>query len=210
MALFLAFTQVGISWPSLYVASYMAKTFTVPIALYLAWPSFTKIRWNYWWLGVLVGILGVFQWVGMEKLLLHHTPSWTHMKVDWGNIFDPYTHFHNSAQMWTFISLRWACATLVVPVMEELFWRDFLWREILAPNDFKLADIGEWDWWAFLFVAGLFATVHIQWLTAFVWGLMIGLLLLRTKSIGACIIAHGVTNFLLGAYVLWTHDWYFW
>ena len=29
-------------------------------------------------------------------------------------------------------------------------------------------------------------------------------------KLGACIIAHAVTNFLLGAYVLWTRDWYFW
>jgi hypothetical protein len=34
--------------------------------------------------------------------------------------------------------------------------------------------------------------------------------------LGACIIMHGVTNFLLGAYVLYSHfrlgrdEWYFW
>jgi len=52
--------------------------------------------------------------------------------------------------------------------------------------------------------------VNVQLVTAFVWGVMIALLLWRTKSLGACIVMHGVTNFLLGAYVLWTHDWYFW
>jgi hypothetical protein len=40
--------------------------------------------------------------------------------------------------------------------------------------------------------------------------MMIAVLLVRTKSIGACIIAHGVTNFLLGLYVLRTHEWFFW
>jgi membrane protease YdiL (CAAX protease family) len=50
----------------------------------------------------------------------------------------------------------------------------------------------------------------VQIVTALVWGLMIGWLLVRTKSLGACIVMHGVTNFLLGAYVLYTHDWYFW
>jgi hypothetical protein len=52
--------------------------------------------------------------------------------------------------------------------------------------------------------------VHVQWLTAIVWGLMVALLLVRTRSLGACIIAHAVTNLLLGAYVLWTGDWSFW
>jgi uncharacterized protein len=225
MGIFLIFTQVGVTWPNLYVLSYMAKTFIVPVALWVAWSSYTPIRWTHLWLGVLVGILGLGQWVGMDKLLvpLFH---WIHLHggvLDWlyiyGKIgisgvptdsFNPYTHFQNSGQMWTFISLRWACATLVVPVMEELFWRDFLWRELQAPNDFKLAEIGEKDWMVIFLVCAAFASVHIQWITAFVWGLMIALLLLRTKSIGACIVAHGVTNFLLGAYVLYTHDWYFW
>jgi membrane protease YdiL (CAAX protease family) len=55
-----------------------------------------------------------------------------------------------------------------------------------------------------------FAAVHIQWMTAIVWGSMIALLLVRTRSLGACIIAHAVTNLLLGVYVLYTHDWAFW
>jgi len=99
----------------------------------------------------------------------------------------------------------------VVPVMEELFWRDFLWRTIIAPNDFKLAHVGEWDWKAFALVAGFFATVHGNWwLTSIVWASMVGWLLVTTRSLGACIIAHGVTNLLLGVYVLWTKQWFFW
>ena len=39
---------------------------------------------------------------------------------------------------------------------------------------------------------------------------MIGALLVYTKSLGACIIAHAVTNLLLALYVLKTHDWAFW
>jgi membrane protease YdiL (CAAX protease family) len=225
MAIFLAFTQIGVTWPNWYPASYMAKAFIVPIALILAWPSFTKIHWTHLSLGVLVGILGLVQWVGMDKLLILFFQS-LHLHggiLDWlpvyGKIgikgvptdsFNPFTAIHGPVYQWTFIILRWACAALVVPVMEELFWRDYLWREILAPNDFKLAAIGEKDWMVVLLVSAAFATVHIQWITAFFWGLMIALLLLRTRSIGACIVAHGVTNFLLGAYVLYTHDWYFW
>jgi membrane protease YdiL (CAAX protease family) len=49
-----------------------------------------------------------------------------------------------------------------------------------------------------------------MWPTAIVYGLLIGGLLVATRSLGACIIAHGVTNFLLGAYVLVTQDWKYW
>jgi hypothetical protein len=39
---------------------------------------------------------------------------------------------------------------------------------------------------------------------------MIGALLAWTRSLGACIIAHAVTNLLLAIYVLKFHAWSFW
>jgi CAAX prenyl protease-like protein len=212
MAIFLAFTQIGASWKSLFPISYIAKTILAAIALWLLWPKYTKVRWNHWWLGVIVGILGVVQWVGMEKLLMS-VPwlSWTRMIRDvTGEAFNPYEQLKFPGALWTFITIRLLGPTLVVPLMEELFWRDFLWRNLAAPNDFKLVAVGEYDPSGFWLTPLFFALVHVQWLTAIVWGLMIGLLLLRTRSLGACIIAHGVTNLLLGIYVLWTHEWFFW
>jgi hypothetical protein len=156
---------------------------------------------------VIVGIIGVVQWVGMEKLLLHFWPNYPRPTV---KLFIPHENFQSAALMWAFIIVRWLGPTIVVPFMEELFWRDYLWRTIVAPNNFKLAEVGEWDWKPLVFVSIAFAAVHVQWMTAVVWGLMIGGLLVYTKSLGACIIAHGVTNFLLGGYVLYTRDWYFW
>jgi CAAX prenyl protease-like protein len=207
MAAFLLLTWVGGHWPGLYPASYVAKTIAAAGLLFYFRNHYTKIRWNYWWLGVVIGILGVVQWVGMEKLILHYWPNYPRPTVD---VYNPYEHFGSAAAMWAFIITRWIGASLVVPVMEELFWRDYLWRTILAPNDFKLAGIGEWDLRPFVFVSLLFASVHVQWMTAIVWGFTIGGLLVYTRSLGACIIAHGVTNFLLGGYVLFTKNWYFW
>jgi CAAX prenyl protease-like protein len=143
----------------------------------------------------------------MEKGLLHLWPNYPRVGA---TVFDPFAEIANPTLRVIFFVFRWLGPTLVVPVMEELFWRDYLWRTLIAPNDFKLARVGEWDTKAFWLVPVFFASVHVQWATAFVWAVMIGLLLLRTRSLGACIVMHAVTNFLLGAYVLWTHDWYFW
>ena len=207
MAVFLLFTFAGGHWPAYFRHSYIVKT-VVTAALLIAFRRhYTKINWNYAWLGVIVGIVGVLQWVGMEKALLHFWPNYLRPSAE---IVDPFTEPGPKALLWTFLTVRLLGPTLVVPFMEEFFWRDFLWRTIAAPNDFKMIPVGEWDLKSFVIVTLAFSSVHIQWITAIVWGAMIALLLLRTRSLGACIIAHGVTNLLLGVYVLWTHDWQFW
>lgn len=209
MFAFLACTQLSAWWPNLFTEIYAIKTVATAILLMICWPAFTKISWQCWKLGIVVGVIGVVQWVGMEKLLLHMWPSYPRMH---GTSLDPFIEIPNPVLRVVFFTFRWMGPTFVVPFMEELFWRDYLWRTLIAPNNFKLARIGEWDLKAFWLIPVLFASVHIQWATAMVWALMIGLLLLKTRSIGSCIIAHGVTNFLLGAWVLFhtPHDWYFW
>jgi CAAX prenyl protease-like protein len=208
MAIFMTSTWVGGQWPSLYPASYIAKVILVTIALIVLWRHYTKISWRYGWLGAIVGVIGIFQWVPMQLWLQRNVAFFAPS----GEPFDPTKMFVESdAILYGFLAFRVIGAVLVVPVMEELFWRDFLWRQILAPNDFKLAEVGERAWAPFLIVSLVFAFVHGNWwLTSIVWALMIGGLLMYTKSLGACIIAHAVTNLLLAAYVLKYRDWAFW
>jgi len=206
MAIFMTITLIGESWQSIYPWTYLLKTVLVPAAMWFLWPRYTAIRWDYWWLGIVVGVVGVFQWVGMQ-LYLQQFPFFEPSR----HAFDPFEHFQGQdAVRWAFIGVRTAGAALVVPVMEELFWRDFLWRMILAA-DFKRIKIGTWAWAPFLGVTVGFSLVHGNWwLTSIVWALMIGVLLVKTRSLGACIIAHATTNLLLAAYVVDSHQWFFW
>src|SRR4051812_7482978 len=87
MGVFLAFTQLGASFPKLYPASYVAKTLIVPILLWALWRYFPPIRWTHLALGVIVGMIGVVQWVGMEKLLLHLWPDYPRFSVE---IYNPF------------------------------------------------------------------------------------------------------------------------
>jgi len=208
MAAFLAFTWAGGEWPQTYAWTYAIKTGVTALLLWIFWDRYTPIRWNAAWLGVVLGVAGVVQWVGMEHVILHYWPNYPRLSHP---VYIPSEHFDAAWKADLFIAVRWGGASLLVPVMEELFWRDFLWRTLLAPNDFKLAAVGEWSWGALLGVAVAFgAGVHVEWMTAIVWGLMIGMLLVWTRSLGACIVMHAVTNFLLGAYVLYSHQWQFW
>jgi CAAX prenyl protease-like protein len=207
MFVFLGFIWVGQQAKWLYAPAYVARGVITAALLIMFWKRYTPVRWKHAWLGVVIGVVGIVQWVGMQTLLER---NFEYFKPD-SDAFNPYNAFSNPTVMWAFILFRAATAVLVVPVMEELFWRDYLWRQIISPNDFKLAKVGEFEWPAFLIVPALFATVHgAWWPTAIVWALMIGWLLAYTKSLGACIIAHAVTNLLLAVYVLKYHAWHLW
>lgn len=217
MAVFCAFVAIGTQGPQWFAPAYVARTLLVPFLLIILWPHFARIRWTHWQWGLLMGVVGIIEWICMGKLLLKldllnriAIALGMHPTIAPPTVWNPFEQIQPAWLVWPFIAVRWLGPTLLVPFVEEFFWRDYLWRRLAAPSDFRLVKVGEWDPLSFWLVPVFFAIVHVQLVTAFVWGVMIGLLLWRTKSLGACIVMHGVTNFLLGAYVLWTHDWYFW
>jgi membrane protein YdbS with pleckstrin-like domain len=75
MAVFLLLTAAGASGtfkamtPYAYPIAYAVKVVVVVALLVLLWKHYTKIRWNHWWLGVIVGVVGIFQLVGMQLWL---------------------------------------------------------------------------------------------------------------------------------------------
>lgn len=208
MFAFMLFVWAGGHWPEFYPWAYVGRVFCTGALLLAFSRHYTPIRWHYWWLGIIMGVVGIVQWIGMDSLLQQLFPKVFALDAD--KAFHPDMYFQDPLALWAWLSIRTFGASFVVPIMEELFWRDYLWRRLVAPADFKLARVGEWDKFAFFGVAIAFSLVHPQWLTAIGWGLMVGSLLLYTKSMGACIIMHGVTNLLLAIYVLKTQQWQWW
>lgn len=106
-------------------------------------------------------------------------------------------------------AIRLAGAVLVVPVMEELFWRSFLLRYLIG-SDFKSVQVGTFTWTSFLISTVLFGLEHHLVLAGMVAGAIYNVVCYKTRSIAQCILAHAVTNLALGCYVLYTGKWYFW
>lgn len=107
------------------------------------------------------------------------------------------------------ITTRLAGAVLIVPVMEELFWRSFLLRYIINQN-FSTVPVGAFTWPSFLITALLFGLEHNLIIAGIIAAISYNLLLYYTRSITHCIFAHALTNLLLGIYVLITRHWSFW
>jgi hypothetical protein len=107
------------------------------------------------------------------------------------------------------IAARVAGAVVVVPVMEELFWRSFLAR-YLIDRDFTAVRAGSFTLFTFLATAALFGLEHQLYLAGIVAGLAYNGIYLKTRSLTQCILSHAVTNGLLAVYVLTTGNWRFW
>jgi CAAX protease family protein len=100
-------------------------------------------------------------------------------------------------------------AVMVVPLMEELFWRSFLIRTIIDRN-FLQVPLGTFTWTSFLVTVALFGLEHNFILAGMMAGVLYNLILYRTRSLTHCVLAHAITNLALACYVLSTGKWFFW
>ena len=107
------------------------------------------------------------------------------------------------------IALRWLGATLLVPVMEELFWRSFLMRWLQAPV-FEGLEPRRVGFKALALSSFVFMLAHPLWLAAIIAGLAYALLYRRSGKLWTAVIAHAVTNGALGLWVVQTGQWQYW
>jgi len=110
---------------------------------------------------------------------------------------------------WALAAPRWLGAALLVPVMEELFWRSFLMRWVQSPR-FEGVSPQAVGLRAVVLSTFVFVLAHTLWLAAIVAGLAYAWLYIRTGKLWVAVIAHAVTNGALGVWVLATGQWQFW
>jgi CAAX prenyl protease-like protein len=110
-----------------------------------------------------------------------------------------------------FIVFRSIGCTLLVPVVEELFWRGWLSRWMIDSEDFRRVPLGAYTALSFWVGSVLFASEHGQyWEVGLIAGVAYNWWMCRTKSLANCILAHAVTNGCLSAYVLMAGEWRYW
>jgi uncharacterized protein len=110
---------------------------------------------------------------------------------------------------WLLVAIRIAGAALVVPIMEELFWRSFLMRWVDDP-EFESVEPSQLSTKSFVITVLLFGFEHNLWLAGIVAGAAYSLLYMRHRNLWSPILAHAVTNGLLGVWVVRTGSWFYW
>jgi CAAX prenyl protease-like protein len=137
---------------------------------------------------------------------------WVRMDWPWAMQGQPsgYNPFLAGGEWGTVLAtVRMLGAVIVVPVMEELFWRSFLIRYLISSR-FEVVSLGSFSMFSFLATTVLFGLEHHLWLAGMVAGAAYTVLLYQTRALWPSIIAHAVTNLLLGVHVLFTHEWIWW
>ena len=183
---------------------YPVKAGLVALALAVLWRHYSELKT--WGLSAINLLLSVA--VGIVVLVL-----WVNLDAGWmllGEAGEGYNPKNSAGQIdWLLVAFRIAGAALVVPIMEELFWRSFLQCWVHQP-DFLTQDPAQIGLKALFIASALFAVEHLQWLAGLIAGLAYGWLYIRTRNLWAPIVAHAVTNGGLGAYVVATGRWSFW
>lgn len=137
---------------------------------------------------------------------------WINLSAGWmtlgeaGKGFDPRDGERVNVALALF---RIAGAALVVPVMEELFWRSFVMRWIDNPR-FREILPGAVTLKALLVSSIVFGFEHNEWFAGVLAGLAYGWLYRLTGNLWAPVVSHGLTNALLGIWVLYTGAWHYW
>jgi len=109
-----------------------------------------------------------------------------------------------------FIVIRVLGSSLVVPVIEELFWRGWLMRW-LVHTDINQVPLGTFRPFAFWATALLFGAEHgPYWDVGVVAGAIYNWWMVRTRNLADCVLAHGISNFCLAVYVLGARAWAYW
>lgn len=183
---------------------YAARALVAGAALVLLWPRFVELRGQPLAASDVVVALAAGLAVLVIWILLDE--GWVTFELSSG--FDP-RRYDSDEIDWTLTAFRLLGLALVVPVIEELFWRSFLLRWLASP-DFLRVDPAKVGARALILTSLLFALEHSQWLAGFIAGLVYGWLYMRSGKLWVPILAHGATNAALGAYILVTRDYRFW
>ncbi|MBM3879247.1 MAG: CAAX prenyl protease-related protein [Verrucomicrobia bacterium] len=181
---------------------YLAKTLVGAWFIWLIRPLVAELRWAVSWEAIAVGVAVFAAWVGLNDFY----PKLGGAGTPW----NPFAHFGaGSALGWLFVVVRIVGSTVVVPPLEEVFYRSFLYRYLAKP-DFLSVPLRSFALVPFCVSAGIFGLAHYEWVAGILCGAAYQALVLRKGRLGDALTAHALTNLLLGLWVVGRGQWQFW
>ncbi len=160
------------------------------------------------WATIVIGLLVFTVWVGPDLLSPGYRHHWLFENTLLGTAKSSMAVSARSDGL--ILTLRALRASIVVPIVEELFWRAWLMRWLISPR-FTKVPLGTYQPMSFWLCAVLFASEHgSYWEVGLIAGVVYNWWMLRTRSLGDLILAHAITNACLSAFVIGAGKWEYW
>jgi hypothetical protein len=194
---------------------YLAKTLVGACLLWAVRGVVQEMRWKLSWEGVVAGVTVFAVWVGLDAIVPCQQELWVKLGLSKAPAspapaWNPFAQFGHGAELaWFFVFVRILGSSLVVPPLEEVFYRSFLYRWMARP-DFASVPLGLFAWKPFLLTALIFGFAHNEWLAGILCAAANQGLVCWKKRLGDAMTAHAITNFLLGVWVVGRGAWHFW
>jgi uncharacterized protein len=191
---------------------YLAKTIVGIWLVWAMWPAVKELRWTFSIEAVLVGVGVIVLWIALDPYYPKLDELFPKFFGRSGptKLWNPHEQFGaGSALAWAIIAARVLGSTLIVPPLEETFFRSFLYRNVVQ-KDFEQVSLKTFRFGAFLITSVIFGFIHREWLAGILCGMAYQWLVLRKGHLGDAMTAHAISNFLLGAWVVYKGAWEFW
>ncbi|HUG27697.1 MAG TPA: CAAX prenyl protease-related protein [Gemmatimonadales bacterium] len=204
-AAFMAFLLIGPRLPVSPAVEGLIRVGSLTAIIWIFSRRVLDFRVTHWFGSVALGV-GVFLvWIGPDLLFPAWREHWLLQNSITGTVESSFPEEARADIL--AVLLRATRAIIIVPIVEELFWRGWLMRWVI-DMDFKKVPLGTYSAYAFTATAILFAMEHgAFWDVGLAAGVAYNWWMIRTRRLGDLILAHAVTNACLFAYVLASGKW---
>ncbi|MBI3679723.1 MAG: CAAX prenyl protease-related protein [Acidobacteria bacterium] len=207
-AVFLAFVGLDGRLPLAPAVEYPLRVVILTLILWFVSRRVIDLRVRQWLPSTLIGIAVFAIWIAPDVLFPWYRQHWLFTNPILGGAPVPSSGYDSLP--WHALVFRATRAVILVPIIEELFWRAWLMRWLIR-QDFLSVPLGTYQATSFCITALLFAAEHgAYWDVGLLAGVSYNAWVTRTRSLGDCIWAHAVTNACLSAYVVAFGKWRYW
>ncbi len=159
---------------------------------------YQTLAWGWSWQSAAIGALVFIVWMLLE-------PAGN----DAGSLLQERLTKLPTGLMMPWLIFRLLGSVIVVPIVEELAFRGYLLRQLVA-EDFKKVPATQFTWFSFIVSSLGFGMLHGRWLAGILAGMAFALALYRRGRIGDAVLAHVVANALIAASVFFFGNWSLW
>ncbi|MDZ4820164.1 MAG: CAAX prenyl protease-related protein [Planctomycetota bacterium] len=197
-----------------YPIVYSIKILLVALAVAAVWKNYPRFR-AISPLAWLVGIGGAVAWIALA-----HGQRWVEEASGLAPTldgylggrragFNPLLHLADMpVAAWGFLAVRFIGLAVLVPIIEEMFLRGFIMR-FPAANEWWKVPLGKADRVGIIAAIAVPVLMHpYEAVAAIVWFGAMAWMFVRTKNVWDCVLAHAITNLLLGIYVVTQDQWW--